>query len=394
MGFLIIVGIVIFFVVIGNLNKDNEQQLSTSAPASKPQVQRFEARVKKGQKQLEGTSVPVLNVGVRGPLSVPHDNYSTRVRCELVDITDKEPLPLLVMIEVLQAADSTMFLYEAEGPTLPYSESVMPDWLDWLSLPHEFLVFPRSGVRKLQVVVTVLDKAGQRRIASAKTTMSMIVTEKGYLEEHEDRKKVRELTLELAMAVSAADGDLASEESTLIKHWVRARTKQAGGGSDAAEVAALNRVIRKAYSDLMEGDGIKLHEVCESLTETASTAEKYDALELCVRLAGADEVAEVEEMEVLQSIAEWLGIKEEKLRAFVDKHLPVTIHASHNVQQLLGLRDDMSIHEKKKVLRKVYRHWNGMVAHSDPEKRRQAEEMLGLIAEERAKLNKANEVEV
>jgi hypothetical protein len=189
------------------------------------------------------------------------------------------------------------------------------------------------------------------------------------------------------MAISAADGDLATSESTLIKSWVHSRTEQSDGSRDEEEVAVLNGVIRKAYADLIDGEGIKLHSLCKELAKTGSLAETYDALELCVRLAGADDIAQAEEMDLLHSVARWLGIKDEKLRSFVDKHLPVTIHAVQDVHRLLGLRDNMSLDEKKRALRKAYRHWNSMAAHADSDKREQADEMLELIAKERAKLS-------
>ncbi len=397
MWILIIIGIVVW-VVIANAGSSNSTQTSaprqgTSSTKRPPPVPsgsvptRFEVRVKKGIKDLGEVTADVINIAIRGPVSAPTNNCPTRICCELLDVTTSKPMPVIVTIGDLQAPDSPFFYYETEGPDLPYCESVIQKWMELFSFPSEFFVYPHKGQRKLQVKVSVVHGTSNLVFASGTTTIGVLSEEKGYLEAHEERKKVREITLQLAMAVSAADGHLASEESNFIKKWVKERTKTADGGRDEDEVEALNRVIRKAYDELTRGEGIKLHPLCESLVALASKAERYDALELCVRLAGADGVAEAEEMDVLHSIATWLDVRQEKLRSFVDKHLPVTMHPTPNVSQVLGIDDHMGEHEKKKALRKAFKHWNAMIAHSDPAKRQQAQDMLDLIARERAKLS-------
>jgi tellurite resistance protein len=397
MELLIFWGILLGIVFVAKLFKELDSDKSATSTSSRlnsapAKSTKFRVRGSIDKKVIEETEFSVLNIGIRGAVSAPYGGFKTKVRVELFDETE-EKLPILVMLEDLQAPGSLAFLYQEEGPTLPYAENFMTDWVDMFSFPLDLMVFPRSGIRKITILFYLLDSAGKRIVEKASSTVNVNFSEKGYLERQEERIRVRELTLRLAMAVSAVDGHLAGEESELIKKWVTEHV-DLNDDEDDEERDSLNRAIKTAYRDLTEGEGIKISPLCEEINEKASTAEKYDALELCVELAGADSVAEKEEMAVLKEIAENLSIDQSKLRGFVDKHLPVMIHADQSVEDLIGLTPDMSAAEKKKVLRRAYRHWNGMVTHADSQKRQQAVEMLALIASERAKLNKVEEERV
>lgn len=112
-------------------------------------------------------------------------------------------------------------------------------------------------------------------------------------------------------------------------------------------------------------------------------------MELIIKIAAVDKEYKKDEEELINSIANNLEIKMDTFRKLTDKHVAVKFYEDlNNVNDLLGLKDDMSDEEKKAHLRKEYRKWNQRVANSDPKVREQAGEMLKIIAEERSKLRK------
>ncbi|GAI80926.1 unnamed protein product, partial [marine sediment metagenome] len=118
--------------------------------------------------------------------------------------------------------------------------------------------------------------------------------------------------------------------------------------------------------------------------EIAPLADRYDILDLCLRVAQADGVAAVEELALLKNLASWLEVDTNRFREMMGKILPAGMHEVKDVEVILGVTSDMSKDKTRKHLNKEYSKWNARVTNTDSEIQTQADDMLKFIAETRS----------
>ena len=119
--------------------------------------------------------------------------------------------------------------------------------------------------------------------------------------------------------------------------------------------------------------------------------DRYDILELCLKVASADGTAKGVEMDLVSSLADSLGVDRDRFRTMTDKIVPVSIHETEDVNKLLGIDPEWSVDQKKKHLRQENRKWRALATHADQDKKEQARQMQELIAREMALLEKTDE---
>jgi hypothetical protein len=99
----------------------------------------------------------------------------------------------------------------------------------------------------------------------------------------------------------------------------------------------------------------------------------------------ANGVAAAEEIDLLKDFAEWLEVDMNRFRDMVEKILPVGMHEARDQEVILGVSADMSKEKTRQQLNREYNKWNSRVTNPDPAIQRQADQMLNLIAEARAR---------
>ena len=377
---IIIIGIVVWVIIA---NADGGGAASSSSGEGSNSLKGFRIRVREVDEHFDGTTIKVFIVEMRGLIIAPSDGYNATTELLATDITTGEKEPIISAIEGLQAEDSIALGFKT-SQKIPHAMSVINDWMTLVKIPIDTLTFPRSGMRTIEFFV---DVGGTT--ASSKTTINHTCSEAGYLDARDSRKKFEVRAVELAFSVSASDGDVDRSEAAIIKSWIQKRVAMASGDEKEAVKDRLNQAITNAYEVFREGGVRNIRDICKNLKTVSTTAECYEALELCLQVAKADGVAEQEELEMLENLAEFLELDKEKFRSIKDKYLTVSMMNNPDVvdvDQLLGLRSDMTMAEKKKHLREEFKKWNQLSEHKDPEKRKQAKEMLDLIGQKHAEL--------
>ncbi len=379
MGFLVIVGIIVFFVVIANINSDSSSSSSSSSGYNSSSSNEFRIRVREADESFGEITARVFVVEMRGSIVAPHDGYNATTKMFASDVTGGEKNPIISAIDALQAKDSIALAFST-SQKIPYRMSVINDWITLVKIPIDTLTFPRSGTRKVKFSVNVGGTTSY-----SETTINHTCSEPGYLDASDNRKKFEIKAVELAFAVSASDGNVDRSEAAVIKRWIESRVELAPGAEKEGVKDRLNLAIKNAYV----AGGQNVQGICENLKKVSTTAERYEVVELCLQVAKADGVAEKDELDMLEELAGFLGLDKEKFRSMKDKHLTVSMMNNSDVMdvdQLLGLKSNMSLSEKKKHLREEFKKWNQLSEHKDPEKREQAKEMLTLIGQKRAEL--------
>jgi len=190
------------------------------------------------------------------------------------------------------------------------------------------------------------------------------------------------LTVQLAVLVSASDGVMDKTEGEVVQHWIKKRLSVETDAERAERIKnELNQAILQAGTKM--GQPVDVPTICNRIVSEGVHAHRYDALELCLEVVGADGVAEDAEMAVIEQIAQHLEVDAARFKEMVEKALPVTMMANKDPDSVLGINPDMSKDEVRKLLSQQFRKWNSRVSHSDKAVREQATEMLGLIEDAR-----------
>ena len=205
----------------------------------------------------------------------------------------------------------------------------------------------------------------------------------GYVDLQENDERTKILTVALAFAVSAADGKLYDCEVDFIKVWARGNILESPAQTSARSGGKLEKALSATVAYFSEGNKLDIYSLCEEVVEIASVGQRYEVLELCLRVAQANGSVAAEEMAVLKDLASWLEVDVERFRTMIEKILPLDMLEVMDINDLLGITSDMSKEKTRKHLNREYSKWNSRVTSANPEIQTQADQMLKLIAEAR-----------
>ncbi len=192
-------------------------------------------------------------------------------------------------------------------------------------------------------------------------------------------------TVQLAVMTCACDGSIDDCEDSLVEEWIDGKCNRLPSLYGHRLREDLEQTKKSAEKGVL-GSGLSLKKVCDQLSREDDAAIRYDAMELCLRVAQVDGLGAEDEMRFLMSVGRWLELDYEKFREMRDKILPVELYDSVDVDFLIGLHLEMTVDEKLKHLTREYKRWNELTTHSNAKKREQAKSMIEFIANRRGEL--------
>ena len=338
----------------------------------------------------EGDSVQdAFAVDICGTIHAPNNMRRATMVISISDVTEGEGAePVLAgnsQVASQVRADAPEFRHVAELGRLPNEDTRLESWTAVARLRTDGQLFPRQGKRTLQFRTSIISAEGGLELAGADCKLVYENPLPGYLDLRENAERARVLTVALAFAVSAADNRLYDCEVELIKRWARENvldSRETGAGQSCAK---LEKALSKTIAFFTEGNKLDTSRLCEELVEIAPAGQRYEVLDLCLRVAGANGTVTAEEIGLLKDLAIQLEIDSAKFRAMIEKVLPVGIHKVMGIDDVLGITSDMSSDKTRRHLNKEYSKWNSRVTSANPDIQSKADQMLKLIAEARGK---------
>jgi hypothetical protein len=325
----------------------------------------------------------VLIVDICGTIRAPDEGYEVGLRISLGDVTDSTSEPLSVLNRPKQGPlnTSSYFVFQNEMGRLCHSTMVLEDWMTVAQLSPEWFVLPRGGHRKLHCSVSIVSKTTGDLLACAGCIADYENLEVGYLDVEDNIQRAKTLAVGLAFSVGAANGQLLDPEVNVIYAWVTTNF----GSASASEGAKLEleRALQKTAAFFRRGGHLNVQEICREIVEIAPLVGRLEILDLCLRVAAAKGQVTIAELELLKDLSDWLGIDRSRLRVMVEKTLPVEMHQTKDAEMILGVTDEMSMEEARRQLNHEYAKWSSRVISTDPAIRRQADQMINLIADAR-----------
>lgn len=340
-----------------------------------------------------------FSVEICGTICAPGDMHYTTLQIVMTDITDglDEAEPVRARVSKWQVPGSSAFCYDAELGKLPQAESLLSDWVSVAQIPIDWLEFASRGKRELRFATSILSRDSGEELACAACDYTYENYQAGYIDLEEKIQLGMTLAVGLALAVGSAKKPPSDAKVEFIKSWAMGNidfSGSEGNGQRAGKSTRLSAASEKsrrkfekeldeAVAFFREGKEIDTYKVCRQVLEITPVGERYDILELCLRVPQVDGLAAAEELELLRKLAEWLEVDADRFHSMVEKILPVGMHEAEDMEVILGITADMSRDQAREHLNRQYRKWNARVTSPDPQVQAQADKMLRFIAEAR-----------
>ena len=355
-----------------------------SRPSGPAGEERFRCEVQLSAEPTAEGLVDAFIVKVKGLVVVPSDMHDTDIQVLLADVTDGggRASAVLETSGKWQMEDSPAFCYRAHNGKIPRRRLILSEWITVATIRTNCLKFPRSGVRKLQFITSLISRESGAELVCAADVIGYRNTQPGYVDAKENSDQTRVLCVQLAAAVWPADTQTDEAGPDIILQRIERQCSASQRGEDHAEGLGLPEdVLREAAGFCRSGVEIDIESVCRDMTATSAITERYNVIELCLRVAGGGDSLGVGQIEVLTRIAELLDIDSEKFRSLAQKLLPIDEGQAEHVEFILGITSEMTIDQRRQLLNDEYRKWNARVTHQDAAIAAQADRMLTLIAE-------------
>jgi hypothetical protein len=366
------------------LQRWQQTTAETSAGSSGPlDLSVFNCRARIGRQPDGDVWRSVLVVDICGTIQAPDDGHGIDVRTELSDVTDSdsEPLPVLDRPKHGPLNSSLHFSYQCDMGRLCRRTTVQQDWTAVAQIAPQWFVLPRRGQRQLKYTVAVISRDTGTQLACATCLGTYENIETGYLDVEDDIQRAKTLAVGLAFSVGAANGVLLEPEVNVIAAWVK--TNFGSAGASAGARLELDRALQKTAAFFRRGGTLNVPQICHEIVEIAPLVGRLDILDLCLRVAAAKGQVTAAELKLLKDLSDWLEIDRSRLRAMVEKILPVEMHQIKDAEVILGITNEMTKDEARHQLNREYAKWSSRVISSDPAIRRQADQMIRLIADAR-----------
>lgn len=341
------------------------------------------ARARIGREPEGDAWKSVLIVEICGTIQAPDDGHEVALEVSLSDVTDSASgsLPVLNRPKEGPLQDSSYFTYQIDMGKLCGQTTVLQDWTTVAQLSPQWFVLPRQGSRRLQYNLTMVSRQTSQQLACASCIGVFENLEIGYLDIEDNIQRAKTLAVGLAFDVAAADSELLDPEVDVIHGWVR--TNFGSTNASAQAKLELQRALDKTATFFRKGGRLNIEQICCEIVEIAPMVGRLQIMDLCLRVAGAKGQVTATELTLLKDVAEWLAIDRGRLRAMVEKVLPVHMHQTQDAEMILGVTEGMTKDETRHQLNHEYAKWSSRVISSDPDIRKQADQMLKLLADAR-----------
>jgi len=343
----------------------------------------FNSRVRIGR-QPEGESWrSVLVVDICGTIQAPADGCEVELRVVLKDVTDNEAESAPVLNRPRQGPlnPSSHFAFQADMGRLCRQTTVLEDWTTVGQISPDWFVLARGGRRTLRYTTAVVSRQTGEQLACSDCIGAYENTETGYLDIEDNIQRAKTLAVGVAFSVGAANGCLLDPEVNVICAWVKTNFGSADASADAR--LELDRALQKTASFFRRGGTLNVQQICGEIVEIAPLIGRIEIVDLCLRVAAAKGQVTIAELKLLKDISDWLQVDRARLRAMVERTLPVEMHKGHDAEMVLGVTAAMSRDEARVQLNREYAKWSSRVISTDPSIRRQADQMLRLLGEAR-----------
>ena len=187
-------------------------------------------------------------------------------------------------------------------------------------------------------------------------------------------------SVSLAFACGRLQGRLKKRQVRTITVWAKEQLRY----SDRSMIARrhFRKAIKAAVRFFNRHYNFEAESICNQIAAVLPVSERYDVLDLCIRVSAVDEILSRQQVILLKACSEWLALDSGRFRLMVEKYLPIDA-GEGDIEFLLGIDSGMSKEQIQKQLTEEFRKWNGRITNQNPAIRKRADKMIQIITTQR-----------
>tara|TARA_B100001245_G_scaffold233345_1_gene216985 strand:- start:693 stop:1532 length:840 start_codon:yes stop_codon:yes gene_type:complete len=203
-----------------------------------------------------------------------------------------------------------------------------------------------------------------------------------------------ELVIKIAVMMALTNNKIDNEESKIIKGYMTEKANSSKFGAKNFYKMKMDEALSDSVS-ILTNSKFSVKKITAKVKKDFTLDEKYDILELCLKILSSDQKAEFSEVKMIDLIAKGTGVAktDSTYTALKDKYfLKLSDDGDDSLENLeikLGIDPKLPYKEKKKYVVSQYRKWNSRLnVLKDKKERENAQKILDLLGEWRSE-NKA-----
>ena len=332
----------------------------------------LDARINSKTLNPDGSGSALKEIEIKGLFPPAASTFEeVEIYTSVFDETSGDLVPVLSYIDDFQERKNRVFQYRAPLGRVLANHGFIT-WVRAGVVILDFIQPPYSGLRKLVVIVRMLDstaasliehgfhKDDTRIFWQRSFRFEYSFKDKGYLEAAEAREKSTALAIKLALAIAMADGTLSDAKGNVLKKWIERAISPYSGESQNAMKQSYNSALADGYR-LAKDHQLSLTSIVTELNKIAEKPIKYEAIELCFDIMSAEEKVAVEPLRVIRLIAEALELDVSEIENIKDRrivNLSSSLSGQSSIETLVGIDPHWDATQIKKHLRDEFQKWN------------------------------------
>jgi len=170
-----------------------------------------------------------------------------------------------------------------------------------------------------------------------------------------------ELIVKVLTMMAMSNNKIDEYESKIIKEFIRSKIGKRDVVTNFYKTRMDQAIIDA--SSVLQSQNFPIKNISKTFQFNFSVDERYDILELCMRVMSADKKIHKHEISMLHSISKSFGIKvsDDRFVALKDKHFLKGEYDDNSISGIeikLGIDSSLSKREKNKLVVKLYKKWN------------------------------------
>lgn len=334
----------------------------------------------------DGKSIPgLLLVSVRGNVEAP-DATPAFLRVMIFDAEIGREALVFTQNADQQANDAPAFLCTRPIPYALGNRIIIGQWARvGIPVVIDSLMGPIGGKRELRLDVQLMQADGH--IFWNTEVPFTAELDFGYRDVDDRRAANQALSIQLAVAVASASDGIHDAEIDTINTWIKKNIEGLEGEERAKRKKALIASLRLAQQRAEAGT-LPISKLITKLKNEGTRSGRMMAVELCFTVMAADGIASADELETVNKIATKLEVDPQLLSSARDKSLSGLSGGAVSARDryaILGIDASGDPAAIRTQLSALYKKWSSRATTlTDPAKRKEAEDMLRLIAEVRS----------
>ena len=398
------------------IKKSNEKEKTrkTNKDKDKEEYESNNLKIKIEERIHENNPVYfVMAIGainIKDLKSIKKDNGEAKFTVYAFDITDKENhVPLQCNTDPFK--DDNYLLSSNRNMKAGYGYEYF-EWTPMFIFPKSLIVPPYRGERKIKFVInsTKIDaKFEQGKIIEGKTKkdkklyfeietlLNLKFEEPGFLETGKFEDDVNNTIVQLGMAIAYSEKKMNQKGLDAIKEWINNEIiwkysfLDLDNDEEKNEKKIKYSFLLKNTYQLLKKNKLSMSQVVKELNYKSNVSRRYDAMNLLLNIAGADDRLSTEEDKLLNKTARALKLDLNRFQQMKTSTIAnietIDETSEENEDTIFNFALNMTDAEKCKKLRQEYTRWNRQTNNSNEKIRNQAKKMVELAAKLRKKYN-------